>query len=69
MAKKVTSLDAFKEDQTEVVVDTSKKLKVAIIGTGWIAGAHMQEYKKMADVEIVAAADLIPAESNNCKES
>ena len=37
MAKKVTSLDAFKEDQTEVVVDTSKKLKVAIIGTGWIA--------------------------------
>ena len=65
MAKKVTSLDAFKEDQTEIVVDTSKKLKVAIIGTGWIAGAHMQEYKKMADVEIVAAADLIPGKASD----
>ena len=63
MAKTVTSLDAFKEDQSVKTVDTSRKLKVAIIGTGWIAGAHMAEYKKMPDVEIVAAADLIPGKA------
>ena len=63
MAKTVTSLDAFKEDQSVRTVDTSRKLKVAIIGTGWIAGAHMAEYKKMPDVEIVAAADLIPGKA------
>ena len=58
-----TNLDAFKEDQSSTTIDTSKKLKVAIIGTGWIAGAHMDQYVKMPDVEIVAAADLIPGKA------
>ena len=58
-----TNLDAFKEDQSTTTIDTSKKLKVAIIGTGWIAGAHMDQYTKMPDVEIVAAADLIPGKA------
>ena len=65
MKKTVTSLDAFKEDQTEHKIDASRKLKVAIIGTGWIAGAHMQEYKQMPDVEVVAAADLIPDKASD----
>lgn len=52
-------LDAFKENHDEKIVDTSKKLKVGIIGTGWIATAHIQEYLKMEDVEVVAFADLI----------
>lgn len=52
-------LDQFKENQEVKTIDTSKKLKVGIIGTGWIADAHIQEYKKMPDVEIVAGADLI----------
>ena len=43
----------------ETAVDSSKKLKVGIIGTGWIAGAHIQQYKQMPDVEIVAGADLV----------
>ena len=43
----------------ESAVDSSKKLKVGIIGTGWIAGAHIQQYKQMPDVEIVAGADLV----------
>ena len=38
------SLDAFKFDQTEEVVDTSKKVKIGIIGTGWIAGAHLSSH-------------------------
>lgn len=47
----------------EEVIDTSRKLKVGIIGTGWIAEAHIESYKKMPDVEVVAAADLIPGKA------
>ena len=47
----------------ERVFDTDKKLKVGIIGTGWIAEAHVESYKEMPDVEIVAAADLIPGKA------
>ena len=52
-------LDAFKENQDKKEIDTSKKLKVGIIGTGWIADAHISVYLKMPDVEIVAGADLV----------
>ena len=55
-----SSLDKFKDTAAEAKeVDRSKKLRVAIVGTGWIAGAHIQQYLKMDDVEIVAGADLI----------
>ena len=40
-------------------IDSSRKLKIGIIGTGWIAESHIESYKLMPDVEIVAAADLI----------
>ena len=57
-------LDAFKGNaSTEEVIDATKKVRVGIIGTGWIAEAHVQEYKKMPDVEIVCAADLIPGKA------
>ena len=56
-------LDAFKEDQTAETIDTTKKLKVGIIGCGWIADAHIAEYKQMEDVEIVAGADLVPGKA------
>lgn len=56
-------LNQFKENQEETVIDTSRKLKVGIIGTGWIADAHILEYKKMPDVEIVAGADLVPGKA------
>ena len=36
----------------------SKKLRVALIGAGGIAGAHMRYYAKMEDVELVALADV-----------
>lgn len=52
-------LDAFKENHDKKEIDTSKKLKVAIIGTGWIADAHIEQYLAMPDVEIVGGADLI----------
>jgi len=57
-------LDRFKETIEEVVgANDGKKIKVGIIGCGWIAEAHVIEYLKMDDVEIVAAADLIPGKA------
>ena len=55
--------DRFKENQDVVVIDTEKKLKIGIIGAGWIAEAHIDMYKKMPDVDIVAVADLIPGKA------
>lgn len=64
-------LDRFKEgSQDEKVVDTTKKVKVGIIGTGWIAEAHVANYLKCPDVEIVAAADLVPGKAEKfCKDN
>ena len=56
-------LDRFKENTETVTVDTSRKVRVGIIGTGWIADAHIKSYLKQPDVEIVAGADLIPGKA------
>ena len=56
-------LDAFKEKQTEKKVYDGKKIKVGIIGCGWIAEAHLQSYLKCEDVEVVAFADLVPGKA------
>ena len=56
-------LDDFKVNQEVKTVDASKKLRVGIIGCGWIADAHMNSYLKQPDVEIVAGADLIPGKA------
>lgn len=52
-------LDDFKRVTRQEKIDSDQKLRIGIIGTGWIAGAHMVSYLKQPDVEIVAAADLI----------
>ena len=50
--------------QEENAVDTSgRKLRIGIIGCGWIAGSHVNSYKKQPDVEIVAGCDLIPGKA------
>jgi predicted dehydrogenase len=57
-------LDFFKEKGAkEAEVDASKKVKIGIIGTGWIAASHIHEYLKMPDVEVVALADLVPGKA------
>ena len=57
-------LNKFKTNQEEeAAVDTTRKMRVGIIGTGWIAEAHIESYKRMPDVEIVAGADLIPGKA------
>ena len=62
-------LSQFKQAAVEETnVNTNKKLKVGIIGTGWIAESHIQSYKIQPDVEIVAAADLIPGKAEKFME-
>ncbi len=56
-------LDAFKDNAEEKSVTDGRVLKVGIIGTGWIADAHIIEYLKMPDVQVVAGADLVPGKA------
>ena len=59
--------DQVIDEATEKKVE--KKTKVGIIGTGWIAEAHVRQYLQMDDVEIVACADLIPGKAEAfCKK-
>ena len=61
--------DRFKENQDEVIIDATQKVRVGIIGAGWIAEAHVDMYRQMPDVEIVAVADLIPGKAEKlCKQ-
>ena len=61
--KSMKGLNTF-TDQTEAPkIDASRKMRIGIIGCGWIAGSHMDSYLKQPDVEIVAAADLIPGKA------
>ncbi len=64
----MAGLDAFKENQEVKEIDMSKKVKIGIIGTGWIADSHIGVYKNMPDVEVVAMADLIPGKAQKFAE-
>ena len=57
------NLNAFMESQEVTTIDTSRKLRIAFIGCGWIAGSHIKSLLKQPDVEIVAGADLIPGKA------
>ena len=56
-------LNQFTQTVTKEKKKTGKIFKVGIIGTGWIAGAHLESYLEMDDVKVVAAADLIPGKA------
>ncbi|MDO4548219.1 MAG: Gfo/Idh/MocA family oxidoreductase [Clostridia bacterium] len=55
-------LSTFKQASSEQR-DYSRRLKIGIIGTGWIAEAHVESYKRMPDVDIVAISDLVPGKA------
>ncbi len=59
----MADLNAFEKNQEKQTIDATRKVRVGIIGTGWIAGSHMQSYLRQPDVEIVAGADLIPGKA------
>lgn len=56
-------LNTFTDQTQTKVIDTSKKMRVGIIGCGWIAGSHVDAYLNQPDVEIVAGADLVPGKA------
>lgn len=60
--KSMDGLNTFTAEEANVV-DAGKKMRIGIIGCGWIADSHMHSYLKQPDVEIVAGADLIPGKA------
>ena len=66
--KSMDGLNTFTDQGNESKVDTSKKMRVAIIGCGWIAENHVKSLLKQPDVEIVAGADLIPGKAASFME-
>lgn len=70
MAKGDEVLNQFKKEEEQKPAGTGgRTLNIGIIGTGWIAESHVQSYKNMPDVRIVAAADLIPGKAEKfCKQ-
>ncbi len=56
-------LNQFTQAVEEETVDTGRRFKVGIIGTGWIAESHLESYLDMDDVDIVAMADLVPGKA------
>jgi len=63
MGNEMESLNPNSIAGGEAAIDTSKRVKVGIIGTGWIAHSHMEAYLEMPDVDIVAGADIIPGKA------
>ncbi len=63
MAISNLELDPNKQSAEKREIDTSKKLRVGIIGTGWIANAHVDGYLTMPDIEVVGGADIVPGKA------
>ena len=61
-------LSSFTPTGEGKAIDASRKLKVGIIGTGWIAESHIESYLQMPDVEVVAAADWIDGKAQKFME-
>ena len=59
----MSGLNTFTDQSAAPAVDAAKKVRVGIIGCGWIAGSHIKALLKQPDVEIVAGADLVPGKA------
>lgn len=59
MAEKTVSTDSLAMDSGPKEY-TGPKLRVAVIGCGGIAQAHMESFRKMPEVEVVAGVDILP---------
>ena len=60
---KGADLNAYQVSQETQTVDISKRVKIGVIGTGWIAEVHIKALKECPDVDIVALADLVPGKA------
>ncbi len=59
----MADMNAFMTNQEKTEIDTTRKLRIGIIGTGGIAHAHMRTYLAQPDVEVVAGCDLVPGKA------
>ena len=66
MAK--SDLDAFKFDQTETVIDASKKVRIGIIGIGNMGSAHVVNINNLKNCELTAVCDIDPEAFNRIDE-
>ncbi len=65
----MADMNAFEKKQDKRIIDTKRKLRVGIVGTGGIARHHLTAYLKQPDVQIVAGCDLIPGRAKAFFES
>lgn len=49
--------------EAQSTVKSDRRLRIGVIGTGGISGAHIKTYKAQHDVELVAGCDLIPGKA------
>jgi len=63
MADSMASLNTFSAQDTGAKVDANKKVRIGVIGCGWIAGTHVGCLLNEPDAEIVAGCDLIPGKA------
>ena len=61
-------LNQFTQTVVEEKKSSGRRFRVGIIGTGWIAEAHIESYLLMDDVDFVAAAGLIPGKAEKFME-
>ena len=57
-----------KKSKTEET-EKNGKIRIGIVGTGGIAHAHMDQYVKFDDVEIVGACDIVPGKARDFLDS
>ena len=59
----INGLNAFENESAPEKKAEGRRMKVGIIGTGWIAESHAQSYLRQPDVDIVALADIVPGKA------
>ncbi len=66
--KSMEGLNSFTAQNNTQTVDASKRMRVAIIGCGWIAGSHARALLSQPDVDIVACADIVEGKAQKFAE-
>lgn len=58
-------LDKFKKNINtgDTMIDPGKRVRVGLVGTGWIAEAHVESYLRCPEVDLVAFAELKPGKA------
>lgn len=63
MAKEIDMNNFSTNQESETIINTGRKMRIGIIGTGGISTSHIKAYLQQPDVELVAGCDLIPGKA------